>query len=82
MDMVRSAARWLSHSAIAFTVWASLASVASGQSATPAEQWQALNQRAAEAYQVGQVNEAVPLAEQALELARQAFGPRRPNRAR
>src|SRR3954471_19247787 len=79
MSMVRSAARWMSHSAIAFTVWASLVSVASGQSATPAEQWQALNQRLIEAYQAGQVNEAVPLAEQALELARQAFGPRHPN---
>src|SRR3954462_118453 len=78
MSMVRSAARWMSHSAIAFTVWASLVSVASGQSATPAEQWQALNQRLVEAYQAGQVNEAVPLAEQALELARQAFGPRHP----
>src|SRR4051812_26094407 len=79
MSMVRSAARWMSHSAIAFTVWASLVSVASGQSATPAEQWQALNQRLVEAYQAGQINEAVPLAEQALELARQAFGPRHPD---
>src|SRR3954453_12193695 len=78
MSMVRSAARWMSHSAIAFTLWASLASVASGQSATPAERWQALTRHVVEAYQAGQVNEAVPLAEQALELA-QAFGPRHPN---
>jgi hypothetical protein len=67
MGMVRSAARWMSHSAIAFTLWASLTSVAAGQSVTPAERWQALNRRLDEAYQARQVNEAVPLAEQALE---------------
>jgi tetratricopeptide (TPR) repeat protein len=73
------AARWMGSSIAVVALWTAFAGGVLGQSATPAEQWQTLNQRVVEAYQAGQVNAAVPVAEQALELARQAFGPRHPD---
>ena len=42
----------------------------------PAAQWQDLNRQIVAAYQHGAFNEAVPLAEQSLALARRAFGDR------
>src|SRR3954452_20280076 len=41
--------------------------------------WTRLNDAAAQAYRDGQYNDSITAAEQALELARQAFGPRHPD---
>src|SRR4051794_32411438 len=79
MVAMQAATRWMGGSIAVVTLWAAFAGGVLGQPATPAEQWQVLNQRVVEAYQAGQVNEAVPRAEQALELARQAFSPRHPD---
>ena len=59
-----------------------LSGVASATAADPsAEQiaaWQTLNQRVVQAYQAGRVSDAVPLAQQAVALAKSSFGPRDP----
>src|SRR4051812_30509449 len=87
MFIMHSVVRWMSYSVVrrvscciaGLALWMALASDPMPQTTTPAEEWQTLNQRVIKAHQAGQVNEAVPLAEQTLALARQAFGPHHPD---
>lgn len=58
-----------------------LLAAASVVAADPLEEARALNQKATELYKAGRYQEAVPLAQQALEIREKAFGPEHPDTA-
>jgi CHAT domain-containing protein len=63
---------------VAIVLGAVLSADAANPTANQVSQWEALNRRVSEAYQVGKAGEAVLVADQALALAKTAFGPRDP----
>ena len=60
--------------------WLVLGALASNAGAAdPKAEWEMLNQQVMEGYRAGRVRDVVPIAEQALALARKEFGPSHPD---
>ncbi len=75
---MRRSTRWVSSSALTATLLVVLGLSFGCMESAQEAGWEALNNKVEELYEQGKYREAIPLAKEALKVAKQTFGPDRP----